>query len=104
MSSEVSMDSQLAKLYRNRWQAAAEIEAAEQRASSIEERWRQTNQLLGMALALGLDLTRRDDEHEMRSRLPQRGFAARRRISAWTTTGRAEAGSAITSSGSDRSA
>jgi hypothetical protein len=28
--------------------------------------WRQINRLLGMALALGLDLTRRDDEHEVR--------------------------------------
>ncbi len=68
MSGAVSMDSQLANLYRNRWQAVAEIEAAEQRATSIVQRWRQTNQLLGMALALGLDLTGRDDELEVRRR------------------------------------
>ena len=56
------MDSLAAHRFRERWQAVAAIEAAEQQATTIEARWRQTNSILGMALALGLDLTHREDE------------------------------------------
>lgn len=38
--------------YRRRWQAVAAIETAERQTASIEERWRQLNALLRMAMVL----------------------------------------------------
>lgn len=47
------MDPDLLRNYRNRWQAVAAIERAEQRATSLEQRWEQLNYLylLGRILA-----------------------------------------------------
>ncbi len=64
----VSMDADAVRRYRGRWQAVAEIEAAEQRAATLAERWQLLNHLLSMALALGLDLNARDDEDGVRRR------------------------------------
>ncbi len=64
----VSMDADAVRRYRDRWQAVAEIEAAEQRAATLAERWQLLNHLLSMALALGLDLSGRDDEDGVRRR------------------------------------
>lgn len=58
------MQAQDARDYRRRWQAVAAIEEAERRRASLDERLRQLNSLLGMARALGMDLTRLEaDEH-----------------------------------------
>jgi hypothetical protein len=58
------MDPQQAREYRDRWQEVAAIEAAEQRAASIELRWRQLNAILQMAMDLGLPLDRRQEGEE----------------------------------------
>lgn len=56
------MDSQQAHEFRQRWQAAALIEAAEQRAASIELRWRQLNAILELARKLELRLNSSDQD------------------------------------------
>ena len=40
--------------YRQRWQAVAAVEAAEQQVSSFSERWRQLNALLRLAQSLNI--------------------------------------------------
>ncbi len=50
------MDAQLAREYRARWAAVAEVEEAEQRNATASDRWRQLNAIVQMAMALGLDL------------------------------------------------
>ncbi len=56
------MDSQQAQEFRQRWQAAALVEAAEQRAASLELRWRQLNAILELARELELPLPSTDQE------------------------------------------
>ena len=51
------------RLYRERWKAVEEIERQELRAMSIEQHWRQINNLVRFALEHGL--TRGDDDGEM---------------------------------------
>jgi hypothetical protein len=51
------------KLYRERWNAVAEIERQELRAMSIEKHWKQINNLVRFALENGL--TRGNDDGEM---------------------------------------
>lgn len=51
------------KLYRERWKAVEEIERRELRAMSIEQHWRQINNLVRFALEHGL--TRGGDDGEM---------------------------------------
>jgi hypothetical protein len=51
------------KFYRDRWKAVEEIERQELRAMSIEDHWRQINQLIRFAIENGL--TRGDDDGEM---------------------------------------
>ncbi|VAW31698.1 hypothetical protein MNBD_CHLOROFLEXI01-2431 [hydrothermal vent metagenome] len=46
------LDQESLTAYRQRWQAVAAIETAEHQAASIEERWRQLNALLRIAMAL----------------------------------------------------
>lgn len=45
---------ELAKQSRDRWRAVAAVEAEEQRAASIELRWKQLNAIWQLAVALGL--------------------------------------------------
>ena len=55
--------------YRDRWLAVAEREKEEQRQTSIAQRWRQMNAILGLALALSLPLHDREkDEAIVRER------------------------------------
>ena len=56
------LDKEALQAYRRRWQAVAEVEAAERRAASLAERWQQMNALLRMALALELPLPSNDQE------------------------------------------
>lgn len=56
------MDPNVVREYRARWQAVAEVEAAEQRAAAVEERWAGLNAILRMAIAMGLDLRARDED------------------------------------------
>jgi hypothetical protein len=51
------------KLYRERWKAVEEIERQELRALTIEQHWKQINNLLRFALEHSL--TRNDDDGEM---------------------------------------
>ena len=46
------LDPQLAKQFRDRWQAVAAIEDQEQRAASIGLRWKQLNAIWQLALGL----------------------------------------------------
>jgi hypothetical protein len=48
------MTRSLAKAYRDRWQAAAAVEAEEHRSSSVLQRWEQMNSLRGLMIALNL--------------------------------------------------
>ena len=48
------LDLQLAKQFRDRWQAVAAIEDQEQRAASISLRWKQLNAIWQLARGLGL--------------------------------------------------
>ena len=50
----VTLDKEMLKAYRNRWQAVAEIKNAELQQTTIRQRWIQLNALLRMAAALGL--------------------------------------------------
>ena len=56
------MNPQLAKEFRDRWQALAAVEAEGQRAASIGLRWQQTNAIFRLALGLGLSLTEESGE------------------------------------------
>ena len=51
------------KFYRERWKAVEKIERDELRAMSIEQHWKQINNLARFAIEHGL--TRGDDESEM---------------------------------------
>ncbi len=55
------MNSQLAREFRERWQAVAAIEAEEQRAASIAARWQQMNAILRLAMGLELSLEKEVD-------------------------------------------
>jgi len=50
----MKIDPQLAKQFRDRWQAAAAIEDKEQRATSIGLRWKQLNAIWQLALGMGV--------------------------------------------------
>jgi hypothetical protein len=46
--------------YQDRWKAVAEVEAREQRQTSVAQRWRKLNSLVRMAAGLGL--LQKDDD------------------------------------------
>lgn len=50
----MSVDQEMLKAYRKRWQAVVEIENLERQQASFSLRWQQVNSLLRMASALGL--------------------------------------------------
>ena len=51
------MDSQRARKFRQRWQAAATIKTVAPEAASLALRWQQSNAILRLARNLGLTLT-----------------------------------------------
>ena len=53
------------KEFRANWQAVAAVENAEQRAASVDLRWRQLNTLVALASGLGLSMTAEEDETEL---------------------------------------
>ena len=55
------MNRELAKAFRDRWQAVAAVEAEEQRSAHITMRWQQMIAILRLAIGLGLSLAREDD-------------------------------------------
>ncbi len=55
------MNKSMLTAYQNRWEAVAEIEAAELRQTSMAQRWQQLNALVRMAAGLGI-LRKADDE------------------------------------------
>ena len=58
------MDAELARQYRERWQAVGEVEARERASATVASRWRELNAIIGMAKQLGLDLRREsEDDH-----------------------------------------
>lgn len=59
------MDKQLAKEFRERWKAVASLEAEEQRAASLDLRWRQMNAILGLAMALKMPLIAPDRQEDI---------------------------------------
>ena len=42
------------RVYRDRWQAVAEIERQELKNTSIDDRWRQLNGVINLAIGLGI--------------------------------------------------
>ena len=56
------MDPILVREYRARWQAVSEVEEAEQRQATVEDRWRRLNAILKMAINLGLDLRAQNED------------------------------------------
>jgi hypothetical protein len=66
---EEFMDPILVREYRARWQAVSEVEEAELRQATLEERWARLNAIVRMAMALGVDLdAEREDEAVVRER------------------------------------
>jgi hypothetical protein len=59
------MNAQLAREFRERWQAVAAVEAEEQRAASVASRWQQMNAILRLAIGLGLPLAKSDEGEEI---------------------------------------
>ena len=59
---ESTMNSQLAKEFRERWQAVAAVEVKERKDASITLRWQQTNTIFRLAMDLGLSLAEEDSE------------------------------------------
>lgn len=59
------MNSQLAKEFRERWQAVAAVEILENRTTSLDVRWRQLNAVLNLAIGLRLPLTDTDRQEEV---------------------------------------
>jgi hypothetical protein len=59
------MNNQLAKEFRERWQAVEAVEAEEQRTASVALRWQQTNAILRLAIGLGLPLMESGEEEEV---------------------------------------
>ena len=58
------MDRDIAKAFRDRWQAVAAIEAEEQRLASDDLRWRQLKAILQLAAELGLACEKPPEEVE----------------------------------------
>lgn len=54
------MNTQQVRQFRERWQAVAAVERAERQAASMEQRWRQLNAIV--RLAMGLQVTPKPDE------------------------------------------
>lgn len=48
--------------YRDRWQAVAEIERQELQEASLDERWRQLNVAIGLAIGLGMMMSDQSEE------------------------------------------
>lgn len=61
---KMKMDKSVLMAYQDRWKAVVEIEAAEQRQTSIAQRWRKLNALVRMAAGLGL-LQKADDDTQI---------------------------------------
>ncbi len=63
------MDPKRAREYRDRWQAVAEIEAAERRSTTMAERLREADRLVAFARAEQVDVSSHDrDEEQARQR------------------------------------
>ncbi len=56
------MDKQLAKEFRERWQAVAAVEAEEQRSASMALKLKQLDAILRLAIGLGLPLEKSEEE------------------------------------------
>ena len=62
------MTEQEVQAWRDRWKAVNDFQEAEQRASTMEQRWREANGLRLLAVELALPLDTRDAEAEAVSR------------------------------------
>ncbi len=62
------LDRQLAKQFRDRWQAVAAIEDQEQRAASVSLRWKQLNAIWQLARGLGIQSEPDETESVVRER------------------------------------
>jgi len=56
------VDKQLAKEFRERWQAVAAVEAEEQRSASMALKLQQLDAILRLAIGLGLPLEKSEEE------------------------------------------
>jgi hypothetical protein len=59
------MEDNLIRIFRDRWQAVAQIERQEQRTASMFQRWQQLNSIHNLALGLGLPLGESDRQEEI---------------------------------------
>ena len=62
------MDKISAQAYRQRWIAVEEVEKLEAQNASVETRWLQLNELVGMAIALGILPVEDREEEVVRAR------------------------------------
>lgn len=60
----MTIDADALKAYRARWEAVAQIEAAEKRQATLEQRWQKLNAMFRLAIALGLYEKMRDADVE----------------------------------------
>lgn len=59
-----TVNKQEIKDYANRWKEVHRIEVEEQKAASLDERWKQLNNILCLAISMGLSLTKEKKEDE----------------------------------------
>ena len=69
MNPQQTIDKEALKAYRKRWEAVAEVEAAEKRHATIEQRWQKLNAMLQLAISLGLyEKMRNPNVNDVRNR------------------------------------
>ncbi len=69
MNPDQTIDKEALKAYRNRWEAVAEVEAAEKRHATIEQRWQKLNAMLRLTISLGLyEKMRNPNVNDVRNR------------------------------------
>ncbi len=69
MNPHQTIDKEALQAYRKRWEAVAEVEAAEKRQATIEQRWQKLNAMLQLAISLGLyEKMRNPNVNDVRNR------------------------------------
>jgi hypothetical protein len=62
---DIKLDPELVRLYRDRWQAVAEIEANERRLTTMEERLLHADSLIAFVRAAHIDVSAGDRDEEV---------------------------------------
>jgi hypothetical protein len=69
LNPQQTIDKEALQAYRKRWEAVAEVEAAEKRHATIEQRWQKLNAMLRLTISLGLyEKMRNPNVNDVRNR------------------------------------